>query len=186
MAENKTSVTAAVPPGQDPGARARDQLGAFFFVLAAALSCGAVVAARDSYGSFLSHAVWWWVGWALLMLTPALMFNMIPWAMRSVFGQRPRGPVEDATRAFYMLLGFSFALGLLDAPVLLAVGSLGWKGPLGMILGYGVAPLVATPAVLRAFRGKPAGLAAMLPLAIFLNTLLVEWAGGFRGVALAR
>lgn len=185
MTENKTSATAA-PGEQDPAARARDQIGALFLVLALALACGAVAAARDPHGSFFSHAVWWWVGWALLMLTPALIFTIVPWTMRAVFGRPPGGAVQDATLAFYGLLGFSAALGLIDAAVIAALGASFLKGATGMILGYGLAPLIATPAALRVFRGRQAWLPLLLPLAVFLNALLVEWAGGFAGHPLTR
>lgn len=180
MTENKTSATAA-PAGQDPAARARDQIGALFLVLALALTCGAVAAARDPHGSFFSHAVWWWVGWSMLMLAPALIFTIVPWAMRTVFRRPPGGAVQDATLAFYGVLGFSVALAAIDAGVIAALGPSVLKGATGMILGYGLAPLVATPAALRVFRGRQAWLAVLLPLAIYLNALLVEWAGGFAG-----
>lgn len=184
MTENKTSA-AALPAGQDPAARARDQIGALFLVLALALSCGAVAAARDPHLSFFSHAVWWWVGWSLLMLTPALIFTIVPWMMRTVFGRPPGGAVQDSTLAFYGVLGFSVALGALDALVVAAFSS-SLHGVAGMALGYGLAPLVATPAALRVFRGRQAWLPVLLPIALYLNALLVEWAGGFAGHPLTR
>lgn len=170
----------------DPAARARDQIGGTFLVLSVALACGAVVAARDPYGAFLKHAVWWWVGWALLMLTPALIFTVVPWAMRSVFGRKPRRASEDATTAFYILVGFSVALAAADAAMISLVTNFAWQGAAGMALAYGVAPIAITPAAVVHWKGRRSGILPLVPVALFFNALLVEWAGGFSAALLVR
>jgi len=179
MDEIKNSATAA-PGAQDPATRARDQLGAFFFGLAILLACGAVAAARDEHKTYFSHAVWWWVGWALLMYTPALVFVLMPWAMRTVFSIPPRGAVADATRGFYGLLGFVAGLAVADGLVWMSLGeldnSIGWR-----VVCIVVASLAATAAAIRVFRGRQVWLLALLPLAVFLNALLIWWVAGFFG-----
>ena len=185
MVENKKSATAATRE-HDPATRARDQLGALFFVLAIALAGGAVAAGRDLHGTFLSHAVWWWVGWSLLMYTPALIFAVVPWAMRTVFRMSPRSAVEDATRATYGLIGFAAALATLDALVTGSSSEFPPRDTGRLVFVFGLAPLGATLAALRVFRGRMAWLLVLLPLAIFLNALLVEWAAGFFGKSFTR
>ena len=154
-------------------------------MLSIALACGAVAAGRDPHGMYFSHAVWWWVGWSLLMYTPALIFAVVPWVMRTVFSMPPRGAVDDATRAFYGLLGFVAALAMLDAIVTGSISGFPLN-PVDVVLLLGVAPLGATPAAIRAFRGRQAWLPVLWPLAIFLNALFVEWALGFFGKSLIR
>ncbi|MEK7468235.1 MAG: hypothetical protein AAB074_12545 [Planctomycetota bacterium] len=183
MVEQNTSAAAA-PRGQDPAARARDQLGALFFVLAIALACGAVAAARDPHGTYFRHAVWWWVGWALLMYTPALVFTLLPWTMRTVLRMPPGRAVDDALRAFYGLLGFVAVLALGDAVVLGSFSEFPAKVPAGLILLLVVAPCGATPSAIAVLRGRQAWLPVLLPLAILLNALLVEWVAGFFGKSL--
>jgi hypothetical protein len=167
-----------------PAIRARDQLGALFFVLAIALACGAVAAGRDPHGMYFSHAVWWWVGWSLLMYTPALIFTLMPWTMRTVFSIPPRGAAEDATRAFYRLSGFVALMALVDAVITGSISKFPPRSAVEVFLVFVVAPLGVTPALVRAFRGKLAWLPVLLPLATFLNALVIEWVAGFFGKSL--
>jgi hypothetical protein len=177
--QERTTVDATL--AQDPATRARDQLGALFFVLSIALACGAVAAGRDPHRSYLKHAVWWWVGWSLLMYTPALIFTLVPWIMRTALRMAPQRAAADATRAFYGLMGFVAALGVLDGLVTAASSEFPPRETAARILIFLVAPVVATAGALRVFKGKMGWLPVVLPLALFLNALLVEWAAGFAG-----
>jgi hypothetical protein len=169
----------------DPAARARDQLGAAFLALSVALAAGGVAAGADPHATFLKHHVWWWVGFSLLFYTPALLFFVVPWAMRRLFGLPPRGAVEDATRAWSALLAFALALAVVDAGVLGAAAAAGLRGAPRLVLAWGLAPVAVTPLLLRRAPARPAALAALLPAALYLNALLIEWASGLSGVRLS-
>ena len=178
MDENKTSAAAA-PRAVDPAARARDQLGSLFLVLSIVLAWGAVAARQDPYRVYYRHDVWWWVGWALLMYSPALIFALVPWTMRTVFAIPPRGAAEDATRAFYRLVGFAAALAIVDGIMIPVLNFSPVEEPFSGILLILVAPLVVTPAVLLRFGGRQFWLLVLLPFAVFLHALLLAWAAGF-------
>lgn len=164
-------------PAAGPAERARDQIGLFFFALSLPLACGVVAAARAPRAEFLRHTAWWWTGFALCFLVPAMCFTVIPWAMRRVYGAAPAGAVVDATRGFYALLAATLALGALD----LAVGALGLKGPAGRALLYGAAPVVLVAALQTAFRGKAAGWGVLVVSGAYYNALVVEFAKGAMG-----
>jgi hypothetical protein len=181
-AKGGSGMAAAAAP--DLAARSRDQLGLAFLALSVLLAAGAVVAELDPHRTWLRHHAWWWVGFSLLFATPAILFFMVPWTMRAHFGVAPRGAVEDATRGFYVFLGWVLALALLDAAALGLAALAGMGGPARALLGYGLAPLVLSLAAARAARAPAACFAAHLPASAYANVLLVEWASGLLGTAL--
>ncbi|MBI2919929.1 MAG: hypothetical protein HYY18_02465, partial [Planctomycetes bacterium] len=140
-------------PAPGPAERARDQIGLFFYALSVPLACGVVAAARAPRAEFLRHTAWWWTGFALCFLVPALCFTVIPWAMRRVYGIAPGGAVVDATRGFYALVAATLAMGALD----FAVATAGLKGPAGWALGRGAAPAILVAGMQVVFRGKGVG-----------------------------
>lgn len=164
-------------PAPGPAERARDQIGLFFFALSVPLACGVVAAARAPRAEFLRHTAWWWTGFALCFLVPAMCFTVLPWAMRRVYGAAPAGAVVDATRGFWGLLAATLALGALD----FAVGAMGLKGPAGRALLYGAAPLVCVAAMQVVFRGKAVGWGVLVGSGVYYNALVVEFARGAMG-----
>ena len=166
-------------PSQDPAARARDQLGAFFLLLSLALACGPVIAADDLKEMFPAYNPWWCVSWALLFDLPALILVNVPWAMRTVFGVPAGSAVEDTKRALFLVLRFAVVLAAVDW-VVLSVGEAGLWSATTVIGASGVAPLLLVPLALSRYQGKHLlGYVALLPMAWYFNALLVLSLGGF-------
>ncbi|NUN47574.1 MAG: hypothetical protein HUU15_01925 [Candidatus Brocadiae bacterium] len=168
---------------RDSGTRARVQLGVFFMLLSLGLALGLVLAARDPRKIWAMHTEWWWAGWALGMCLPGMVFWVVPWGLRAGLDIAPGGAVEDATRAFYALLAGALLLATADLGMTWAVHALQLRGPWGMAMGYGVAPLI-----LAALLVRPGGLrlrvgVALVPFLLYVNILMIEWATGAAGAS---
>ncbi|MCC6737721.1 MAG: hypothetical protein IT452_01640 [Planctomycetia bacterium] len=160
------------------GERARNQIGLLFLAMSAALSAGAVGAARSTGGEYLQHTEWWWWGYALLTAVPGLVFAVVPWLIRVAFSIPTAGAVEDAERAFFSVAAGAAAMAAVDAAAIGLLRVFDARGVTAAAAGYGLAPLLLALAS-AAIAGKRAAL-VLLPAAAF-NALLVEWAGGFAG-----